>query len=86
MTMIGNKLEFSEHNFNVLQEAYEKLKEQYHERGASMQAAGEVVRSLFMPYLKRISVILRETTPSRVKITKIQDVLDELNKHTPIGG
>lgn len=40
------ELEFSEHNFNVLKEAYGELKQQYLERGMAMRKTGDQVRSL----------------------------------------
>lgn len=82
---VRDKLEFSEENFGVLCVAYDELKVKYEERGMAMRDTGEIVRSLFIPYLKRIDKAVREHGSHRDTITKIQDVLDELNKHTPIG-
>lgn len=82
---LGKNLEFNRHNFDVVIEAYEELKLKYDERGMAMRETGSMVRSLFMPYIKRINEALREPSASHIKITKIQDALDELNKHTPVG-
>lgn len=40
-------LEFNRHNFEVVIEAYEELKEKYVERGMAMQETGAMVRSLY---------------------------------------
>jgi hypothetical protein len=77
-------LEFNEHNFEVLLDAYEELEAKYDERGMAMRETGETVRSLFLPYILRISAALRNHGSHRNTITEIQDALDELNKHTPI--
>lgn len=47
--MKAAELEFSEHNFNVLKEAYGELKQQYLERGMAMRKTGDQVRSIFTP-------------------------------------
>ncbi len=73
-------------DFDIVAEAYRELEMKYFERGHAMRSSGDTVRSLFMPSINKISAALREPTSSHVKITKIQDALDELNKHTPIGG
>jgi hypothetical protein len=82
-------LEFSKSNFELLKEAYKELEVRYEERGMAMRNTGDIVRSTFLPYVRRIAAICREPgwnldKASQDKMTRIQDALDELNKHTPI--
>lgn len=72
-------------DFDIVAEAYREMEIKYHERGAAMRETGEMVRSLFIPYINRIAEAVRNSGQhSDYTITEIQDILDELNKHTPI--
>lgn len=71
-------------DFDIIAEAYREMEIKYHERGAAMRETGEMVRSLFIPYINRIAEAVRKHGSHRDTITEIQDALDELNKHTPI--
>lgn len=78
------KLEFNEHNFNVLLEAYDELKVQYEERGASMRDTENIVRSLFTVYLRKIRDAVNASMRSEDIVVLIQNHLRELEKHTPL--
>ncbi len=75
---IKDNLVFNRENFDLICTAYD-------ERGMAMRHSSDIMRSLFMPYINRIAAAAREPGHPNDALTKIQNILDELNKHTSIG-
>lgn len=72
-------------DFDILGQAYRELEEKYHERGHSMRESGNMVRSLFVPYLFRIKKIIAKPIHEYDMIIEIAGIIKELEKHTHIG-
>lgn len=65
--------------------AYQELEQKYFERGAAMNETGSMVRSLFIPYLRRIKRALMNPDDLEA-LTTIAGAIKELEAHTYIGG
>lgn len=70
-------------DWDILLQAYREMQTKYDERGMAMRDTGEMVRSLFMPYLGRIKAAL--LLPDDLDaLTEIAKAIKEFQAHTTI--
>lgn len=63
---------------------FQKLLTEYDERAEAMRDTGNVVRSLFVPYLRRIKEALGKPVDDLDVITEIAGIIKELEAHTSL--